>query len=375
METKFAPAERLAPQLLDQQIQSIRRESAMGRMLDAVPNITLVLNHQRQMVYANQAFMTYFNISSAEAMYGLRAGEILNCIHADENKTGCGTTEFCRECGATKAILNSQRNGADVQECRIVQRESLVALDFRVNTSQFKFGDQIHTIFGLTDISDEKRREALEQTFFHDVLNTAGGILGYTVMLQAVDQDEMPPIADQLLKISEQLINEIKMQRLLTQAEKGELKSEPVLINVAELMQQVVELYQAHPVAKNKHIEFNTIDSNLILKSDRTILGRVIGNMLKNALEASQPAEIVTCNCFCEKRKLIFSVENPAYIPRKVQLQVFQRSFSTKGIGRGLGTYSMRILSERYLKGKIGFTSDVTHGTRFYVELPLNYPE
>jgi len=65
--------------------------------------------------------MSYFNISSAAALYGFRPGEILNCIHAGENEAGCGTTEFCRECGATKAILNSQKNGANEQECRIVQ--------------------------------------------------------------------------------------------------------------------------------------------------------------------------------------------------------------------------------------------------------------
>lgn len=38
-------------------------------------------------------------------------------------------------------------------------------------------------------------------------------------------------------------------------------------------------------------------------------------------------------------------------MPRTSQLQIFQRSFSTKGKGRGLGTYSIKLLTERYLKG------------------------
>jgi len=39
-------------------------------------------------------------------------------------------------------------------------------------------------------------------------------------------------------------------------------------------------------------------------------------------------------------------------------MQVFNRSFSIKGGDRGLGTYSIKLLSERYLNGEVGFTSE-----------------
>jgi signal transduction histidine kinase len=57
-------------------------------------------------------------------------------------------------------------------------------------------------------------------------------------------------------------------------------------------------------------------------------------------------------------------------MPSSVQRQVFNRSFSTKGAGRGLGTYSVKLLTERYLKGKAGFTSSEADGTTFFVILP-----
>ncbi len=57
-------------------------------------------------------------------------------------------------------------------------------------------------------------------------------------------------------------------------------------------------------------------------------------------------------------------------MPREVQLQIFQRSFSTKGLGRGLGTYSVRLLTERYLKGSVSFTSSAEFGTTFRVRCP-----
>ncbi len=46
-----------------------------------------------------------------------------------------------------------------------------------------------------------------------------------------------------------------------------------------------------------------------------------------------------------------FWVHNHAVMPESVQRQVFQRSFTTKGRGRGLGTYSVKLLTERYLEG------------------------
>ncbi|MEZ4831367.1 MAG: ATP-binding protein [Caldilineaceae bacterium] len=68
-------------------------------------------------------------------------------------------------------------------------------------------------------------------------------------------------------------------------------------------------------------------------------------------------------------------MHNQSVIPYVVQLQLFKRSFSTKGNGRGLGTYSMRLLTERYLKGHISFTSTQDDGTTFFVWLPLQIPE
>jgi signal transduction histidine kinase len=65
-----------------------------------------------------------------------------------------------------------------------------------------------------------------------------------------------------------------------------------------------------------------------------------------------------------------FWVHNPAHMPRDVQLQVFKRSFSTKGSGRGIGTYSIRLFVTRYLHGSVDFDSTEDHGTTFRVRLP-----
>jgi len=65
-----------------------------------------------------------------------------------------------------------------------------------------------------------------------------------------------------------------------------------------------------------------------------------------------------------------FEVHNPGVIPDDVALRIFQRSFSTRGgKGRGLGTYSMKILGENVLGGSVGFQSDPAAGTAFHLDL------
>ena len=58
-------------------------------------------------------------------------------------------------------------------------------------------------------------------------------------------------------------------------------------------------------------------------------------------------------------------------MPEDTQMQVFQRSFSTKAAsGRGIGTHSMKLFGERYLGGKVAFTSRESEGTTFTLTLP-----
>jgi len=96
--------------------------------------------------------------------------------------------------------------------------------------------------------------------------------------------------------------------------------------------------------------------------------------MLKNAVEAASENETLHLNALEseDKKEFIFEIKNKAHIPENTQLQIFNRSFSTKGKDRGLGTYSMKLIGERYLNGKVGFTSNPEEGTKFYLRIKKN---
>ena len=107
-----------------------------------------------------------------------------------------------------------------------------------------------------------------------------------------------------------------------------------------------------------------------LMVSDPLLLRRVIGNMVMNALEASQPGQTVVLRGYSRDGRLRIMVTNQGEMADEIRLQIFNRSFSTKvSNGRGLGTYSMKLFGERYLGGCVGFSS-ADGMTTFYIDLP-----
>ena len=80
---------------------------------------------------------------------------------------------------------------------------------------------------------------------------------------------------------------------------------------------------------------------------------------------------MLTVGCDTNAETVDFWIHNVQPMTRDVQLQVFQRAFSTKGTGRGLGTYSARLIGAHVLGGKVWFTSNRDDGTTFHIALPL----
>jgi len=96
LSTKFAPAERASEEEIKRQNQIVYNFPLIGKLMDTVPDIFIILNRERQAISFNQAFIDFIGYEGdRDALLGLRPGEMFNCIHAFERDEGCGTTEFC----------------------------------------------------------------------------------------------------------------------------------------------------------------------------------------------------------------------------------------------------------------------------------------
>ncbi len=373
--TQFAPAERAPSYLLQQQADYFRNQQTHAQTIEAIPDPLLILNKYRQTVDANQALIDFSGHANKSEVIGLRPGEVLGCSNSTLEDGGCGTTQFCRTCGAVRAILTCQsKNRKDCQECCIIQSRTHTNLDLRVWATPFtnEKGDQ-YTLFVVSDISHEKRRHALEHTFFHDVLNSVGVVQGYTQLLE-INPSSSAEYARNIVNGTQSLIEHIHSQQDLLQAEASTLEINSTVFTPHQMLQELSELYQGHPVAAGKQIFLQPFDKALAIESDITLMKRVIGNMIKNALEATDEGEGIRVGCNRAKGGIEIWVHNPAVIPVEIQHHIFERSCSSKGKGRGLGTYSMRLLSENYLNGSIDFSSKAGEGTMFTAHFPMVLP-
>jgi hypothetical protein len=370
--SRFAPAARKTREEAWRQSRQVKQAPHVCALLDCFPVPAMILNQERQLIAANQKLTSLLG-RPAEAILGLRLGEAFSCIHSSDEPGGCGTSVFCRMCGAVKANLVCWSDRVpNIQECRLTchSPQGWQALDLRVLAAPVSIGPDEFTAVSLMDITDEKRRMVLEQMFFHDVLNSASGIQGVLDVLPGLSGPDVAKMLRIAHDLSDQLLEEIRAGRDLGAAERGELHTTPRTLAVHPFLARLCALYGHLPMSGGRTIEHRCSPESASITSDESLLSRVIGNLIKNALEASCPGQTVTVQ-FDGGPPPGFSVHNQSVMPEPVKLQIFQRSFSTKAAyGRGVGTYSVKMLAERYLKGTVSFRSEPGEGTTFTVTLP-----
>ena len=367
------PPTRQPVEVLTAQRSRLLGHAGLVACMEAMTGPAMLLNSDRQILSANRHLLRLLGHSDVSGVVGKRPGEALGCQQAASSAGGCGTAAGCAFCGAVRGVVAAVDQGEiSVEEVRLlIGADSGHALDLDVTASPIDLDGQRYVLLAMRDIADEKRRQVLEQLFLHDVLNSVGGIHGLAEQL--VDRTIAPEtdheLRQLLARMTAQLVDEIRYQRQLIQAEAGDLQVDLRVEDAAALLREVQETYASHPAARGRRLVLGGIAS-LPLRTDRVLFRRVLGNLVKNALEATPEEGVVTLSCTSTGGQVRLSVHNPGAMEPAVQQQIFHRSFTTKGVGHGLGTWSAKLLGERYLGGRITFTSELHRGTELVFTLP-----
>ncbi len=377
--THFAQAIRSTSDQIQNENEFVDSHKYFGEIFGALHGIYAVLDNDRLIIYANNEFLALFGFKTLDAVLGRRLGEVVSCLHSGDESLGCGTSEACGYCGAVNAIFESQKTLAkSTRETRIttVVDEKLKSWDLNITSSPIILSEKYYYIITIQDISSEKRRSALERIFFHDLLNSAGGLNGLlTILNEGIDPGELPDLLKLSEETSREILDEILLHKHIRAAEDGDLRVNIETVNSIELLDSSIGRISFHESGQNKQVNIAENSANVDFETDRILLQRVIINLIKNALEATKQTESVIVGIKDKGDKISFWVKNDIVIPVDVQMQLFQRSFSTKGHGRGIGTYSIRLLSENYLKAKVSFISNETVGTVFSIDLKKAFAE
>ncbi len=348
-------------------------------ILDGLPEPTLLLNEHRQIVVANRAASQLAaKLGGSGEVAGLRIGEALGCVNVENGPDGCGTTPQCPHCGAGRANRAFGLKPAEYEgEFRLrSSRDGIEAAQtFHVHLAPLQMNGSSLRLMTLADITAEKSREILGQIFFHDVLNTAQAVKGAAQLIPGMDDPEaLNELAHTVSTSSAALVAEIEAQRDLLRAEAGDLSVHREEVKVGTMVRDIAALYRRSRFGVDRHIDVLGAPADDSVVTSAVHLSRSIGNLVKNALEASAAGQRVTLRVMEDEGRVRVDVHNAAVMPAPVQAQVFQRFFSTKASsGRGMGTYSVRLLVTQSLGGTVTFTSIPGQGTTFTILLPRGY--
>ncbi|WP_300163631.1 HAMP domain-containing sensor histidine kinase [Solidesulfovibrio sp.] len=367
------PAERLPLEAVNRQAKLFAASPAAG-VLDRLPLGVAVCNGARQIVYSNQKFRELVALDcEGHELVGKRLGEALSCLGAGLEMGGCGTSELCRSCGMARALLESISSPGTAQgECSLARQggNKLESLDFRIWIWAMAHGGETFHAAILTDIRAEKRLALMERIFYHDILNMVSGMRGICELMREEEECARNSELDLLAFAAERINDLILSQRDFSLAEHGEYDVAHNKMGTLSLLSDVTGLMRRDPSARGKELVVAPDSADAFFTSDRKLITRILVNMQKNALEASRPGDTVVAGCDKDGEWVRFWVRNSGVVPEEARPQIFRRAFSTKGAGRGLGTYGMKLFAENYLGGEVGFRSEPASGTVFFVRLP-----
>ena len=126
-------------------------------------------------------------------------------------------------------------------------------------------------------------------------------------------------------------------------------------------------------IFKENSIDFESKIESLKVKIDRTNLIRIITNLVKNSIQATENIEDpkITVSIKKVRKKAIIEIQdNGVGVPKNIKEKIFEPKFTTKSKGMGLGLSIIKNLVTNY-NGNIDFSSK-KGSTIFKIELPVS---
>lgn len=192
----------------------------------------------------------------------------------------------------------------------------------------------------------ERRKNDLVVYLAHDLKTPLTSVLGYLTLLR----DE-PQISEELrqkylniaLHKSERLEDLINEFFEITRFNLSEITLELTQVNLTRLLEQLIFEFQPMLMEKKLHCRLK-IAQDTMLRCDADKIQRVFDNLLRNAVNYSDPGGEITICCIKEDGQMRITVSNPGpTIPQEKLCHIFEKFYrmdgsrSTASGGTGLG--------------------------------------
>jgi two-component system, LuxR family, sensor kinase FixL len=328
-----------------------------------------------------QGVITSFN-QSAEVIFGYRAEQIIG------NNLLQLIPHHSRDTSDQNPIKNLSDHLGIGQEL-IGLRKSGKEFEMELALSAIDDAGVIAYVGVIRDISDRKHTDKLKNEFIatvsHELRTPLTSISASLAIIESGALGALPEKINHLIHIAKQ--NSLRLQNLINDLlDMDKLLSNRIEFNYSAF--NAITLVQK-TIAENQYItdkyqvkfHISSAAGDCIVFADEARTQQVLTHLLSNAAKFS-PAHSLVDIAIAKHNDLIkiSVIDHGAGIAPEFKAAIFNRftqadSSSTRHQdGSGIGLSISKELIEK-MGGKIGFTSNLGHGSCFYIELPQAHPK
>ena len=361
------------PEMIRRPVRINKIEQAQ-QIMKTMPNLGIILNENRQIVYANEAITSLLGLGTMDKL-GLRLDEIVSCIYSDMTKTGCVSSKTCQNCSADNTMvkcIKSRKHEVGVRRIQSIMNGQLTSFDFSFSCAPLVVNDVFFVIIYLADVKGEekKRIEFLKK----NVLNTSSD-RSVSVLNNLVERGDesgrLVNLIDALKQTHTPITVEFRDNQRFVDALNGKLELQISHASAFNILDSVVCSFQTHEIAQSIKISMAPPFPEVTFSTDVDLLKQILLNMLKSTVKLVALKGIVYTGYERREHSISFYVFNEGVIPEHLQTEMLLRKSVTDENGSDFSMYGMKLLGEKYLRGVVGYKSTKETGTRFCITFRL----
>ena len=269
--------------------------------------------------------------------------------------------------------VGSEKNSI-VDEIELNNRTFLCSATFCSNKEEI-----VVTLHDITKIKDlEKTKKDFVTNVSHELRTPLTAIKGFVETLQDTNSDdESQHYLNIINRHTDRVIRIVNDLLLLSEIEAKPDSLELEDVNLQDLIENILKIFEQRLKEKNLVLKFNTEMTLPVIKADPFKLEQVFINLIDNAVKYTERGEVIICLSRTNETVKIEIQDTGICIPREHLSRIFERFYvvdtsrSRKLGGTGLGLSIVKHIVLLH-KGNINVKNIPGTGTNFIVTLPVN---
>jgi two-component system, LuxR family, sensor kinase FixL len=384
-------------QLLGEIDERRRTEERFRRVVELTPTAILMVGEDQRVLLANRQAETYFGYSTEE----LQTRGFADLFPAPgESSVAGGTLRVAPALPtaptADPSLLTPPQTNVAASEHssleRIGRRRDGTTFPAEILCSALELAGRQVTVVVVVDLTERRQAEQIRRDFVHasrlamlgefttgiahEINQPLGAILSNAEAAEML-LEQTPPPMDEVRRILVDIRNDDLrashvIQRLRALVRRGEIERVPVPLE--SIITEVTAILDSETKRRGLQVRTRLPAEPLTVLGDPIHLQQVLINLMINGMDAmSSPPTNSQLEIRLQRegdRGLLAVQDSGVGLPAELIPRLFERFFSTKPNGMGMGLAISRSLIEEH-GGSIWVESQVGRGTTFFVSLPL----